>query len=279
MNGAPIISVVVPCYNHAEYLNESVGSVLAQTFQNWECIIVDDGSQDNTESVARQLSQKDARIKYLHKTNGGLSDARNKGIEAAKGEFILPLDADDKISSTYMEAALQVLSESPGVKLVYSKARYFGILDSEWELEPYSFEKLLCGNMIFCSSFFRKSDWALVGGYDVNMKYGWEDWDFLIGLLKGGGEVVQLPEVHFFYRIRNASMVRSIDEWKRRQLFEILSKKHQEVYVRHHCIAQVLWEHSRLKKENIGLKSKLNVIQQHPIQRLMQSVRGLLRIN
>ncbi len=279
MNGAPIISVVVPCYNHAEYLNESVGSVLAQTFQNWECIIVDDGSQDNTESVARQLSQKDARIKYLHKTNGGLSDARNKGIEAAKGEFILPLDADDKISSTYMEAALQVLSESPGVKLVYSKARYFGILDSEWELEPYSFEKLLCGNMIFCSSFFRKSDWAKVGGYDVNMKYGWEDWDFLIGLLKGGGEVVQLPEVHFFYRIRNASMVRSIDEWKRRQLFEILSKKHQEVYVRYHCIAQVLWEHNRLIKENIGLKSKLNAIQQHPIQRLMQSVRGLLRIN
>ena len=107
MNGSPTVSVVVPCYNHAEYLNESVASVVAQTFQNWECIIVDDGSTDDTESVARQLSQEDTRIKYLHKTNGGLADARNKGIEAAKGEFILPLDADDKISSNYMEAALR----------------------------------------------------------------------------------------------------------------------------------------------------------------------------
>ncbi len=279
MNGSPTVSVVVPCYNHAEYLNESVASVVAQTFQNWECIIVDDGSTDDTESVARQLSQEDTRIKYLHKTNGGLADARNKGIEAAKGEFILPLDADDKISSTYMEAALQVLMETPGVKLVYSKARYFGVLNREWELEPYSFEKLLCGNMIFCSSFFRKTDWAKAGGYDVNMKYGWEDWDFLIGLLKDGGGVVQLPEFHFFYRIRNASMVRSMDEWKRRQLFQVLSQKHLDVYARYHCIAQIMWEHSRLKKENLALKNKLNSLQQQPLRRLMQLVRKILRIN
>lgn len=101
----PKISVVVPCYNQAQYLDECLQSVLNQTYQDWECIIVNDGSPDNTEDVAKSWAEKDTRFIYLSKENGGLSSARNAGIEIAKGEWILPLDADDKIGERYLELA------------------------------------------------------------------------------------------------------------------------------------------------------------------------------
>ena len=101
----PLISVVVPCYNQAQYLDECLQSVLNQTYQDWECIIVNDGSPDNTEEIAKNWVEKDTRFIYLSKENGGLSSARNAGIEIAKGEWILPLDADDKIGERYLELA------------------------------------------------------------------------------------------------------------------------------------------------------------------------------
>lgn len=99
----PLVSIIVPCYNQAQYLPEALQTVLEQTYQNWECIIVNDGSPDNTELVAKEWLAKDSRFKYIYKENGGLSSARNVGIENSKGEFILPLDADDKISNNYLE--------------------------------------------------------------------------------------------------------------------------------------------------------------------------------
>src|SRR5665647_2316811 len=82
------ISVIIPCYNQAHFLNESVGSVIAQTYTNWECIIVNDGSTDDTEKVALEISQKDNRIQYIKKENGGLSSARNAGLNIAKLSLI-----------------------------------------------------------------------------------------------------------------------------------------------------------------------------------------------
>lgn len=94
----PLISVIVPCYNQAQYMDECLQSVLDQTYQNWECIIVNDGSPDDTEEVALRWVEKDTRFIYLKKENGGLSSARNAGIEVAKGEWIQFLDCDDKIT-------------------------------------------------------------------------------------------------------------------------------------------------------------------------------------
>ena len=86
-----LISIIVPCYNQAQYLDECLQSVLDQTYHNWECIIVNDGSPDNTEEFANKWTAKDSRFKYLLKTNGGLSSARNAGIETANGEWILSI--------------------------------------------------------------------------------------------------------------------------------------------------------------------------------------------
>ncbi|WP_392436989.1 glycosyltransferase family 2 protein [Cruoricaptor ignavus] len=102
----PKISVIVPCYNQAQYMDEALQSVQAQTFQDWECIIVNDGSPDDTEEVAKRWLEKDPRFKYLKKENGGLSSARNAGIEMAQGEWIQFLDCDDYMDSEKLQKSI-----------------------------------------------------------------------------------------------------------------------------------------------------------------------------
>ena len=103
----PLISIIVPCYNKAVYLTDALDSVLNQTYLNWECIIIDDGSPDATASIAKEYLNKDKRFKYYYQDNQGVSLARNNGIKRSSGKFILPLDADDIIEPTYIEKALK----------------------------------------------------------------------------------------------------------------------------------------------------------------------------
>ena len=102
-NLAPLISVIVPVYNVAEYLPECVDSICNQSYKNLEIILVDDGSTDNSGKICDEYAKKDLRIKVIHKENGGLSDARNTGIEIAQGEWISFVDSDDLISNHMYE--------------------------------------------------------------------------------------------------------------------------------------------------------------------------------
>ena len=102
-----IFSIITPVYNRETTIGASIDSVLAQTFDQWELILVDDGSTDRTSDICKAYAQKDARICYVHKDNGGVSSARNRGIEEANGEYILFLDSDDSLT----ENALMDLSE------------------------------------------------------------------------------------------------------------------------------------------------------------------------
>jgi glycosyltransferase involved in cell wall biosynthesis len=226
------VSIIVPCYNQAQYLSEALLSVLVQTYTDWECIIVNDGSPDQTEEVAKQWVEKDSRFVYLKKENGGLCSARNYGIEKAVGELILPLDADDKIADNYVGLAVQSFEEDSSLKVVYCKAEKFGSASGIWQLEPFSLLNLCSNNMIFCSAMFNKRDWELDGGYDEKMKYGWEDWEFWISILKNGGKVKCLDEVGFYYRVKTNSMIKSMDEDKKRYLLEYMSIKHVDFFVK-----------------------------------------------
>jgi glycosyltransferase involved in cell wall biosynthesis len=227
----PLVSIIVPCYNQAQYLSEALLSVLEQTYQGWECIIVNDGSPDNTEAVAQEWLEKDTRFKYIYKENGGLSSARNAGITIAEGEFILPLDADDKIGSEYLSLALDEFKKDSELKVVYCKAEKFGDEVGEWKLPYYSIKNLATDNMIFCSSIYKRVDWEIVGGYDIKMIYGLEDWEFWISILKNGGKVICLDEVSFYYRIKKESMVEQLNAEKRKILFEYMSIKHADFFV------------------------------------------------
>lgn len=114
-----LVSIIVPCYNQAQYLDEALHSVLSQTYHDWECIIVNDGSPDHTEEVAKKWVKKDNRFIYLKKENGGLSSARNSGIENAKGEYIQFLDSDDFLDKNKLEMSLSELRlESNGDEII-----------------------------------------------------------------------------------------------------------------------------------------------------------------
>lgn len=205
-----LISVIVPCFNQAQYLHEALDSLINQSFQCWECIIVNDGSPDNTEDVALKYCKKDSRFQYLKKENGGLSSARNSGIKIAKGELILPLDADDIIGSAYLEKAVAVFSENRDVSVVYCEAKKIGIVNENWILPKYSFKELLLNNVIFCTAFFRKEAWEYCNGYDENLKTGFEDWDFWLKILDEKSKVYKIPEVLFFYRVKEVSMLKTL---------------------------------------------------------------------
>ena len=232
----PQISIIVPCYNQAQYLDECLQSVLDQTHQNWECIVVNDGSPDNTAEIAQQWLPKDQRFKYIYKSNGGLSSARNAGIEQARGAFILPLDADDKIDIDYIKLALIEFKKNPELKVVYCQAEKFGIEEGKWILPKFSIDLLSLKNIIFSSGIYKKSDWVTIGGYDKRLLHGLEDWEFWIALLKNNAKVSRIEYVGFYYRIKAISMAQNITDGQRQQSEYYILRKHIDFFAKMHAL-------------------------------------------
>lgn len=115
----PIVSVIIPCYNQAVHLRKAIGSLQAQTLERWECIVVDDGSTDNTAEVVANIALKESRVLLLQKQNGGSASARDLGLQHAKGDFIQFLDADDTISPEKLEKQVRIM-EREGADLSYT---------------------------------------------------------------------------------------------------------------------------------------------------------------
>lgn len=252
----PQVSIVVPCFNQSQYLEQALLSVKEQTFSNWECIIVNDGSVDNTEEIAIKWKESDSRFIYLKKENEGLSEARNSGIKISKSNYILPLDADDILGKNYIELALQEFSLDKSLKVVYSRALKFGKEKGLLSLTPFSLKNLSKNCMIFASAMFKKEDWSRVGGYDKNMIYGWEDWEFWIAILKNGGNVKRIEKVCFFYRIKSVSMLKNIDVEKADYLLDYMSVKHVGFFVKQYGSFKRMEQRLEATKSDFYVKLK-----------------------
>lgn len=250
-----LVSIIVPCYNQAQYLPETLDSVLAQTYHNWECVIVNDGSSDNMEDVAEKYCFRDARFKYLKQENQGPSVARNNGIRQSSGKYILPLDGDDLIAPTYLEKAVGYLEAHRECKLVYCEADYFGKWRGRWQLEEYEYEKFIWNNCIFCSAVFRRSDYDLTEGYNPDMKLGFEDWDYWLSFLHPEDRVFRIDEVLFRYRIksisRNAGVWQSGIEDACKQIYY----NHPEIYSQYSDT--IIWLHCQLSIKEDMLRRKI----------------------
>ncbi len=249
------VSVIVPCYKQAEYLGETLDSVLKQTYSNWECVIVNDGSPDNTEEVAKLYCKKDSRYRYVSQHNKGLSSARNTGINNSKGKYILPLDADDIIDSTYIEKAVSHFIQFPDTKLVYCKADRFGKDNRDWELPSYEYECFIWDNCIFCSAMYRRCDYDKTNGYNENMVHGLEDWDLWLSLLKPEDNVYRIDEVLFHYRVKEVSMLTKLAKHEESSMIQ-LYKNHREIYepyLREYC-ERIIYN-KREKEELMELRS------------------------
>lgn len=202
---APLVSIIVPCYNQAQYLSESLDSVMAQSYHNWECIIVNDGSTDNTEEIAHKYVDTCPCFSYLTQENQGVSAARNNAIKLSKGKYILPLDADDLIAPYYIEHAVAYLEDHPKCKLIYGLCEKFGAENGIWDLPEYDFQRLLFDNLIFNAAVYRRVDFEKTTGYNENMRAGVEDWDFFLSLLGPDDKVFRLNEIVLKYRIKKIS--------------------------------------------------------------------------
>lgn len=226
----PKVSVIIPCYNQGAWVDEAVASVLAQTFRDFEIIVVNDGSTDEaTNRLLLEYERPQTRV--IRTANQGVAMARNTAIREAKGVYILPLDADDRIAPTYLEKGVAILDRDQEVGIVYSLGELFGSREGHWAVPDFSVRGILLTNLIFCSALYRKSDWERVGGYNPNMRSGSEDWDFWLSLVELGRGVTRIPEVLFYYRITAGSRERSMDRGRRVDMHLQLMRNHPQLFI------------------------------------------------
>jgi glycosyltransferase involved in cell wall biosynthesis len=228
----PKVSVIIPCYNQGIYIDEAVDSLLAQTFQDFEIVIINDGSTDEeTNRILASYNKPKTRV--ITTKNQGLASARNEGIKVALGEYIFPLDADNKIAPSYLEKAITILDNNIRVGMVYSLAEFFGMKKGLWDLPEYNFPAILVKNSIHCSALFRKTDWEKAGGYNPNMKYGKEDRDFWLSIIELGKEPYRIDEILFQYRIKGkTNWNERMTDYQRIYSYLMLFNNHKWLYLR-----------------------------------------------
>ncbi|MEG4234171.1 glycosyltransferase [Microcoleus sp. Pol11C3] len=221
----PLVSVIIPCYNQSHFLLEAVTSVINQTYKNWEIIIVNDGSLDTTSTVAKNLivANSQYQIRLVEQTNQGLSSARNAGIAAANGEYIMPLDADDILAENALSDLLEICLKSNVPCVAFGSYQMFGTenrIVPSYEL--YSPENIKQSNMIHPSSLYHKSLLELVSGYKVGMKEGYEDWEFWVNCHKHNIPFLGTREVVVNYRRSQGSMLAKAQQYHQKLVARIV---------------------------------------------------------
>lgn len=213
-----MVSIIIPCYNQAHFLAEAIESALSQTFTDIEVIVVNDGSPDNTSEVAKRYN-----VRLIEKENGGLSSTRNAGIKAAKGDYILPLDADDKLHPEFIAKTIEYMGY---YHIISTWLQTFGNENRKWGsdvLEPKN-QHFIQKNHINCCSLMVKSAIIKAGLYDENMKIGYEDWELWQRMTKMGYNVKIVPEYLFFYRKHSVSMFKNAKQ-RHEEIIDYMKRK------------------------------------------------------
>ena len=244
----PKVSVIVPCYNQAQYLPETLDSLLAQTYENWECIIVNDGSTDNTEEIALKYCEQDERFVYLPKENGGLSSARNAGLDIAKGEYVQFLDSDDILLPNKLECQVRMMEMEKTDVCVCHHSIFTTNVNETWENKfSQSVYDLTYQGFLYNwgesfviaihSGLFRKSfldEYKL--RFDENVR-ALEDWLFWISIVRNGGTFVEVQDKLSLYRVHTSSMTQDKLHMQKNRLraylslYEILSNKEKQEFM------------------------------------------------
>jgi len=228
---SPVVSVIVPAYNTARFISEAIQSVLAQTFRDYEVIVVNDGSPD-TEDLKRELGPYRNRITYIEQENKGIAGARNAGVRAARGEYVAFLDSDDCWLPRMLEEQLRLLRQEPPVDLVYADAALFGEGTAgtstcmKWSPSegPATLESLLAGKCQVLTSTVVARRQAVIdaGLFDESIRAA-EDYELWLRLAYCGSTIRYQYNVLSRYRIRPGSLSSS-DERMSVSLLQVLEK-------------------------------------------------------
>ena len=253
MGNTPLVSIIVPCYNDWQYIEQAVNSALNQTYSNIEVIVVDDGCDLRTKKVLKKLEPKITRL--LTQENKGQSKARNNGIREATGEYILTLDSDDYFEETFCEKAIPIFLNKKEVKIVTCQATRWYENGEKNIFIPAggTISNFIYANDALGTSMFKKEDWHQCKGYDVEMRNGFEDWEFFIRILKDGGFTQVIQEPLYNYRRRNNSTT-SIANSKKYELLTYIYTKHKALYMNNfegfvsHLLNKIAFEENQQKK-------------------------------
>ncbi|MEO6191543.1 MAG: glycosyltransferase [Thermoanaerobaculia bacterium] len=231
------LSVVIPCFELGELLVEAVASVERSAAGSCELIVVDDGSrQPRTLEVIAALRERGYHV--ISQPNSGLAAARNRGIGEARGRYILPLDADNRLAPGFIAAAVHVIDAQPEVGVVYGDRLDFGARSGRQRIPEVDLPELLWANTIDACAVYRREIWEASGGYDAGAAV-WEDWELWISAAERGWRFHRLPEVAFEYRVRPGSMLDLAGQQQRwRTAFGHVYRKHRGFYGEH--LAEVL---------------------------------------
>lgn len=267
------ISVIIPCYKQADFLSEAIESVLSQTYPNWECIIVNDGSPDDTEEIALSYCDKDIRIKYCRKENGGLSSARNAGIKMATGEYLQFLDADDVIEKDKLKLQTETFKEKPVDISVTNYCLFKGDITNKFEnfLSQQPYKLTLVGFLyewastfvipihagLFNRSFLEKNNIAF--NESVRAR---EDWIFWCQSVLAEARFDYLVKKLAFYRVHSGAMTTDPDLMnlaKLKSYFEVYDLLPAEMKAEYRDRMSVLLV-NQLSKSNIKTKNKSKLL-------------------
>lgn len=251
-----LISIIITSYNEGEYLWECLDSVRAQTYENIEVLIVDDKSTDqNTISILKQLEKRGERVIWLD--HSGVSKARNVAAKIATGKYLIFLDGDDKLASTYVEKMIDVAQYNKDVRMVYTIARLF---DGRSYLVPRArpiYKKLLIYNHYFqVTCLLEKERFIKIGGFNEKMIYGIEDWELFLRYCQPGMKVARVNEDLFYYRKKEHSRTIDVNESIRKTLAMRLEMLHNN-FDSYTEFPQVLREYSLDIERKRSLKTTL----------------------
>ncbi|MDJ0555658.1 MAG: glycosyltransferase [Microcoleaceae cyanobacterium MO_207.B10] len=259
LSQSDLISVIILCYNQAEYLTEAVESIVNQTYQNWECLIVNDGSSDSTGEVAKNLVDKypEKSLRLLEKENTGVPDSRNVGVNHSRGKFILFVDADDKIHPNFLTETLAVLKANPQVGFVYTDIHKFGFEEKLESFGDFNVKRFLSKNQAPVTSLFRREIYQQVGGFKTVMKDGWEDWEFWISAYQKSWLGYRLEKPYLYYRQHSAG---SRQQKLHQNQVNLAVHKAIIIYLHSQLYNQqeVVWSKQILDKYRISLMTELN---------------------
>jgi glycosyltransferase involved in cell wall biosynthesis len=254
----PTVSVIVPCYQQAEFLGDAVDSVVAQTWTDWEIVIVDDGSKDATVETALRLIEKypDRRISLLKQPNQGVSYARNNAIAASTGRYILPLDADDMLVPQMLEKTVALLESDRSVSIAYTDYEWFGVESRMVTTGVWTTNAMCVMNQLGYCCLYRRGTWAGVGGYNPGQSH-YEDWDFWLACIEKGFTAKRVPESLFLYRLRPGTRTEEA-LLHHSELLRELAANHPSLFTLHRRIGRyAYWKRHGLGRRVAAARARL----------------------
>ncbi|HEU5089160.1 MAG TPA: glycosyltransferase, partial [Roseiflexaceae bacterium] len=227
-----LLSVVVPFYNLGNYIEATIDSIAVAGYSPKEIVVIDDGSDqpESLEALERARVRHAGLVRVIRTQNGGLAQARNTGADAARGEYLAFVDADDLVEKDFFERAVHVLQRYSNVSFVYSWVRFFGDSNDVWPTFNTELPYLLGHNMLTAFVVLRRSHFHAFGRNDPTVSYALEDHEAWLRMVAQGCIGVSIPDPLVRYRIRNDSMLQKMNEDQGLYLTELIAQRHPDLY-------------------------------------------------